>query len=347
MTLRTLPSALLAIGALGASAQEARIQVIHNCADAAAAVVDVYVNGGATPFINDFAFRTATEFTSVPAGVDLEIGIAPGNSTGPQDIIPGLTFTYNLAANETYVIVANGIVSPLGYTPAPAFSLDVFAPGRESASNSTNTDVLVLHGSTDAPTVQVAETAALGGAVIVPAFSYGEFSSDYLEVPTDNYVLEVQLPDGTPVLAYDAPLADLNLDGGALVVLASGFLTPSNNSNGPAFGLWVALPSGGELIPLDLSTGLNEREQGSLNSSLFPNPAADNTTVVFNMEAGAVATIDITDNTGRVVRNRGSVNLVPGENRIVLPLEGLAEGMYQVNLTTATAARTLPLLISK
>ena len=347
MTLRTLPSALLAIGALGASAQEARIQVIHNCADAAAAVVDVYVNGGATPFINDFAFRTATEFTSVPAGVDLEIGIAPGNSTGPQDIIPGLTFTYNLAANETYVIVANGIVSPLGYTPAPAFSLDVFAPGRESASNSANTDVLVLHGSTDAPTVQVAETAVLGGAVIVPAFSYGDFSSDYLEVPTNNYVLEVQLPDGTPVVAYEAPLADLELDGAALVVLASGFLTPGNNSNGPGFGLWVALPGGGNLIPLDLSTGLNDLEQGSLNSSLFPNPAADNTTVVFNMEAGAVATIDITDNTGRVVRNRGSVNLVPGENRIVLPLEGLAEGMYQVNLTTATAARTLPLLISK
>ena len=325
----------------------ARIQVIHNCADAAAAVVDVYVNGGATPFIDNFAFRTATEFTPVPAGVVLEIGIAPGNSAGPQDIIPGLTFTYNLADGETYVIVANGIVSPTGYSPAPAFSLDVFAPGRESASNSANTDVLVLHGSTDAPTVQVAETAVLGGAVIVPAFSYGDFSSDYLEVPTNNYVLEVQLPDGTPVVAYEAPLADLELDGAALVVLASGFLTPGNNSNGPGFGLWVALPSGGELIPLDLSTGLNEREQGSLNSSLFPNPAADNTTVVFNMEAGAVATIDITDNTGRVVRNRGSVNLVPGENRIVLPLEGLAEGMYQVNLTTATAARTLPLLISK
>ena len=230
----------------------ARLQVIHNSADAAAAVVDVYVNGGDEPFINDFAFRTATEFVDVPAGVELELGIAPGNSNGPEDIIPGLTFNVTLDANETYVVVANGIVSPTGYNPSPAFALNVFAPGRESASISGNTDVLVVHGSTDAPTVQVAETAVLGGTVVVPPFSFGSFSSDYLEVPTLDLTLEVQLPDGTPVLAYDAPLATLGLEDAAIVALASGFLNPANNSDGPGFGIWVALPSGGNLIPLDV-----------------------------------------------------------------------------------------------
>lgn len=229
-----------------------RIQVIHNCADAAASVVDVYVNGGATPFINDLTFRSATEFVDVPAGVDLEIGIAPGNSTGPADIIPGLTFTYNLVEGSTYVLVANGIVSGSGYTPNEPFELTVFAEGREGAVSPSNTDILVIHGSTDAPEVQVAETAVTGGAVIVAPFSYGEFSPAYLEVPTDDYVLEVQLPDGTPVAAYAAPLAALNLDGAALVAVASGFLNPSANSDGPAFGIWVALPSGGDLIELPL-----------------------------------------------------------------------------------------------
>jgi hypothetical protein len=48
-------------------AQTAKIQVIHNSADAAASSVDVYLNGGLA--IDDFAFRTATPFIDVPAGV--------------------------------------------------------------------------------------------------------------------------------------------------------------------------------------------------------------------------------------------------------------------------------------
>jgi hypothetical protein len=267
---RTLKWTALSAGLIMASsvvAQTARVQVIHNSADAAAAVVDVYINGGAAPAINDFAFRTATPFIDLPAGVDLTIGIAPGNSTGPQDIITALNTTVNLADGETYVVVANGIVSPTGYNPAPAFNLDIFAPGREAASVSGNTDILVLHGSTDAPTVQVAETAVLGGAVVVQPFSFGEFTPDYLEVPAVDLTLEIQLPDGTPVVAYDAPLATLGLENAALVAVASGFLNPAVNSNGPAFGIWVALPSGGDLVELPLASDPSARVQIIHNSA--------------------------------------------------------------------------------
>jgi hypothetical protein len=267
---RTLKWTALSAGLIMASsvvAQTARVQVIHNSADAAAAVVDVYINGGAAPAINDFAFRTATPFIDLPAGVDLTIGIAPGNSTGPQDIITALNTTVNLADGETYVVVANGIVSPTGYNPAPAFNLDIFAPGREAASVSGNTDILVLHGSTDAPTVQVAETAVLGGAVVVQPFSFGEFTPDYLEVPAVDLTLEIQLPDGTPVVAYDAPLATLGLENAALVAVASGFLNPAVNSNGPAFGIWVALPSGGDLVELPLASDSSARVQIIHNSA--------------------------------------------------------------------------------
>ncbi|MFT5054385.1 MAG: hypothetical protein ACI97X_001411, partial [Oceanospirillaceae bacterium] len=110
---KLLVAALLAGTTMATVAQAqttARLEIIHNAADAIAAEVDVYVNGGATPFIDDFAFRTSSGFVDVPAGVDLNIGIALSTSTGPGDILFTLP-AVNLTAGETYIAIANGIVS--------------------------------------------------------------------------------------------------------------------------------------------------------------------------------------------------------------------------------------------
>ncbi len=227
----------------------ARAQVIHNSADAAAAEVDVYVNGDLA--VDDFAFRTATPFIDLPAGVTIEIAIAPGNSTSVADAIA--TFPFALGVDDTYIVVADGIVSGSGYNPPAPFNLEVFPFGREVATSATNTDVLVHHGSTDAPTVDIVEVGA-GAGTLVDDISYPEFAG-YLELPTANYAIEVRDETGTvTVAAYEAPLADLGLDGAALVAVASGFLDPSQNSNGPAFGIWAALPAGGPLVELPSST---------------------------------------------------------------------------------------------
>ena len=47
----------------------ARLQVIHNAADPLASEVDIYVNGDL--LLDNFAFRTATPFVTVPATVPL------------------------------------------------------------------------------------------------------------------------------------------------------------------------------------------------------------------------------------------------------------------------------------
>ena len=53
----------------------ASLQIIHNSPDPAVDTVDVFVNGES--FLTDVAFRSATAFTQVPAGVELSIEIAP------------------------------------------------------------------------------------------------------------------------------------------------------------------------------------------------------------------------------------------------------------------------------
>ena len=223
----------------------ARVQVIHNSADIATQSVDVYLNNDL--LLDNFNFRTASPFIDVPAGKEITIGVAPSTSMSASQSI--VSYSYNLAENKKYILIASGLISPFGYTPLKNFSIEVYDMGRENANNASNTDLLVFHGSTDAPTVDVIETG-IGAGTIVNNASYKDFTS-YLELATANYTLDIRDEFGLNTVAtYQAPLSNLNLMGGAGVVVASGFLNPSNNSNGEAFGLFVALPSGGDLVAL-------------------------------------------------------------------------------------------------
>ncbi len=320
----------------------ARVQVIHNSADAAAAEVDVYINGELA--LDDFAFRTATPFIELPSNVDIEVGIAPGSSTGVDDIIA--TFNYTLETGVDYIIVANGIVSGSGYDPAVPFDLNVFAQARVQASQSGNTDVLVVHGSTDAPIVDVAEVAVPAGTV-VDDLAYGDFAG-YLELGTADYALQVQTSNGTPVVTYGAPLATLGLDGAAITVVASGFLDPANNSNGPAFGLWVALADGGSLVelPIILNVGV---EEGLKNTQVntWPNPTADVLNVTVEGAANSRIEATVLDLTGRRVLDIPTSNLIAGENRLTVNVNTIPNGAYLLRLNDGASQRSIPFQVAR
>ncbi|MDD2632478.1 MAG: DUF4397 domain-containing protein, partial [Bacteroidales bacterium] len=163
---------VLIIGTTAAlQAQTARVQVIHNSADAAAAVVDVWLDDAL--LIDNFAFRTATPFIDAPAGTEFTIAIQGPDSQSAEN--PIWSQNYTLADGETYILVADGIVSASGYTPAKPFDIAVYAMGREMASMAENTDVLVHHGSTDAPTVDVYEVG-VGAGLLIDNFMYMDFA---------------------------------------------------------------------------------------------------------------------------------------------------------------------------
>ena len=306
-------------------ASTARVQVIHNSADAAAEEVDVYIAGALA--LDDFAFRTATGFIDFSAGVEVEIAVAPANSTGVGDAIA--TFPVTLTRNETYVVVADGIVSPTGYNPPQPFGLQVYGLGREEATSSSNTDVLVHHGSTDAPTVDVVETGA-GAGIIVNNISYGEFQG-YLELPTADYVIQINNEDNTVgVAAYSAPLATLSLDGEAIVVVASGFLDPSMNSNGPSFGLWVALAAGGPMVELPTAT-LGVDDFDTTKFVMYPNPAVNEINITIDIAGADDYSYMVTDMMGRRVFQNAL-----GSTTNNIDVSQLAPGLYNVSVISGS-----------
>ncbi|HRO43974.1 MAG TPA: DUF4397 domain-containing protein [Flavipsychrobacter sp.] len=306
-------------GSFAAQAQTARVQVIHNCADAVADSVDVYVNGAKA--LDNFAFRTATPFINLPANAPIMVGIAPKNSSSVSDTIYNLEVT--LDPTKTYIVVASGIVSAMGYNPAPAFGLKVYDMGREAATMPGNTDVLVMHGASDAPTVDV----RAGGNVLVDDISYGQFSNGYLSLPTSDYTVNITDASGsTTVQSYSAPLQTLSLQGAALTVLASGFLTPANNSGGPSLGLYVALPVGGSLIPLPVAT-TNVSQISGKNSAvkIYPNPANDR---LFITGLSNEAQLYIMDFTGKIQQSE-TIGMQTEVN-----VSNLSEGTYLVKVVS-------------
>lgn len=308
--------------------QFAKVQVLHNCADPAASSVDVYIDGAKA--IDNFAFRTATPFIDLLASVNHSIAVAPSTSNSVGDAIA--TFNnINLAANGKYAVIASGVVGT-GFAVNPdaaniSFDLKAIGNAQTAAADTNKVELMVFHGVTDAPTVDVKVS---GGPTIVNDASYGD-NTPYLAIDPASYNLEIQDASGSITLVtYTADVTALK--GAAGIVLASGFLTPTQNNNGPAFGLFLALPAGGNFIALPVFNSISNITD-NVSMSLFPNPS--NGVINFSFEAkesGRVA-IDITDLSGRVVKEIYNDN-VSGMQTITANLNELSNGMYVARVTS-------------
>ncbi|MEZ4389373.1 MAG: DUF4397 domain-containing protein [Candidatus Krumholzibacteriia bacterium] len=255
-----LALSLVAMAGL-ATAQTAAVQIIHNSPDPLAASVDIYL--GDTLAIGGFGYLDATGVLDLPAGVEIVIGVAPGGSSGPEDILA--TFPVTLGDGESYLVMASGVLDPsLPGNPegiGTAFNLEISSPLVTSAG-AGECELLVYHGSPNAPTVDV---KVMGGPVLVDDLSFREFFG-YFTAPATDLVLEVT-PGGdnsTVVVAYEAPLSAL--DGAGAVVFAAGYL--GDNPGLPAFGLYVALADG-TVLPLNEATVATESINWSGVKALF------------------------------------------------------------------------------
>jgi uncharacterized protein (DUF1778 family) len=316
------------------SVQKARLQVIHNAADPNAAAVDVYLDGAL--LLDDFAFRTATPFIDAPAGVEFNIGVAPGNSSSVNDTLKN--FPVTLENGNTYVAIANGVLNPESYAANPegrstAFTLFVKDMARESASGS-DVDFFVLHGATDAPAVDV---IARNVATLVNDAAYGDIT-DYISVPAAEYTLDLTLADGTTLVqSYSADLSTLG--GGSAVVFASGFLTPSANQDGEAFGIFFALSDGtvGQFLTSDITSVESSSDITPVNYTLsqnYPNPFNPSTTINFTIPNSENVSLKIFNILGVEVATLINENLSAGAYSYSFDAQNLASGIYLYELKT-------------
>ncbi len=292
----------------------AELQVIHNSPDAAADTVDVYVNGD--KLLDDFQFRDASPFVSMPAGTK-QIGIAPYNSTDLVD-----SFNVTLSADQTYIAVASGVIRSGEYDDSEPFDLDIKTMARKEANSSGKTDILAYHGSPDAGNVDIDETDVLD-VTLFDDLGYGNFS-DYQVAETDNYVLAVKEANSdNTVQKYEAPLADEGLEDEAITVFASGFVDPSGNSDGPEFGLYVATQSGGiTKLPEKSSSGITNATQKTFD--IFPNPASNKVRIQLDDLKAEDVSIELIDQKGQVLKRKQ----VGSGNDTNLDLSNYENGAY-------------------
>lgn len=328
------------------TAQTARLQVIHNAADVAADPVDIYLNG--TLLLDDFGFREATPFIDAPAGVTLNIGVAAGNSSTVDDTLAN--FQAVLENGGTYVVIANGVLDPNSYAANPdgkstAFTLFVKPTAREAAEGS-GVDFFVVHGSTDAPTVDV---IARNVATLVDNAAYGDMT-DYINVPAGEYILDIT-PGGdnsTIVASFDADLT--GLEGGSAVVFASGFLDPSANQNGEGFGIFAGL-SDGTVVGFSTVTSTEKNDltvptEYGLKQN-YPNPFNPTTNINFSIPEQQLVQLKVYNVIGQEVATLVNDVMNQGNYSVTFDAASLSSGVYFYRLETGNFTEVKKMTLAK
>ncbi len=329
----------------------ARLQVIHNSADPAVDSVDIYLNGNLV--IPDLKFRQATPYLDIPAGIPINIGIAPGNSTSIIDTLRN--FILILTADESYVAIATGVLNPAGFAPNPdGFNIQftlVLKSGAREVALGNEVEFFGLHGVTDAGYVDI---RVQNGTTLLNNVHYGELN-DYLVVPPAVYNLEVTDSSQANIL-FTFPNVDLSgLGSQTAVLIASGFLAPSANQNGANFVLLSVLADGSvtiydmltdiepitSVIPVEFSLAQN-----------YPNPFNPSTTIAYSLKERIEVRLRIYNLLGQEVRTLVNQIQEAGKQQVVwngLNNDGVpvASGIYLYQLTAGEFVQIRKMVLMK
>jgi len=306
------------------------LQVIHNSADVALATVDVRLNG--TLIADNLSYRQATAMVPV---IGLNSGVLTINAASSADSSNSIFHeTVSFMNGVNHVAVIKGIHSASGYNT----NVNNVTPGFEFfqfPANTMNEEVLLaaVNGVTDAAPVNF----QFGADVIFTGLSYGEVTGGPLSGSAQSTLFNADSS-----VTYGIFTTDLTpYLGQSVVVLLTGFADPGTNSNGAPYGMCVVTSAGGSFTCLNnLILGIDEEILAG-EVAIYPNPVSEICTIDFETLAQKEVEIQVYDLAGNLLQSVKPGQTGVGKQAVELNMQGLASGMYMVNilLNGQTAAR--------
>ncbi len=285
----------------------AEVQIIHNAN--LPAPVNVSLDGA--PLLSGVRFQTATGYTKLSAGsheVQLQLVGAPTGQT--TDVtLP------SLGANKSYAVIAHGMLGNLAVNTIET---------RLKSSASTMVEAILVHGSGDAPAVNVnvldPSNSNQLDRVLTRQLAFNE-TTRYLQLDPDFVNLQVTTADNAEVAVFQLDLA--GRQGEALIL---------NLSNVAASLEVYGVDVNGERVAHFNVTSVAEAEELPTEFTLhgnYPNPFNPSTRIQFDLPESAQVSLQIVDMLGREVMTLPAKEFEAGANRSMeLNAVNLASGTY-------------------
>ncbi len=348
-----------------------KLQFIHNSPDTSIRSVDIYANG--IKIVNDLGFRNATGIANgTDAYVPVRINLTKGNAVDTSNALWSISM---LPDSNFNVAIAYGFTGA-SYRTNPegistAFGVKMITPGKIVSTFPTpSNEVIFFHGGVNVGKLNIqADQEAL---FVAKNTSYGSL---YKYSPTKgNAGATYNVNDAvTGKGLLSSNINFVGRSGLAGVMFASGFLLDLRNyvdsslvagkyvrkdsaynksdsifnKANPNFALnfYIAWSNGivDSFESVKFRTGTNEIIENN-NFLMYPNPANENVSIVFNANQKSEGNVNLFDIKGALVKSINT-QLVAGMNSVNLSLTDLPKGMYFVQINSNESTLTKKLII--
>ncbi|NBV31172.1 MAG: DUF4397 domain-containing protein [Bacteroidetes bacterium] len=314
------------------------LQIIHNSADPAVESVDIYVDGDMA--IDEFAFREATVFLPAPTDVELQLTITPAGA----DPAAGVTVPVTLEEDQKYYAIASGVLNPDNFAASPTssdigFRLDLVA-GTQLSAASDSLSFKIMHGSTDAPAVDL-----FVQGLPDPIVSGATFSAitDYITVPAPEVYTIDLYASGVNIYLASYEVDATNLAGGTAFITASGFINPAANQDGEGFAVLAVFADGSTTLLESVTSSIedgNEFPTAYTLSQNYPNPFNPSTTIQYSLPEVAEVMLEVYNMLGQKVASLVEARQSAGTYTIEFDGSGLASGTYMYRMQAGDFVQT-------